>query len=830
MKVSFIGSPYGKRLAKTISAEGTEPYPNVSKVDSYEYEVAPSLEGLKQKASLIQHHADKGHTLVKGYFTQVLEKESRAGKCDTQADTQSLIIDIDNLVMENVSIPKKLDRQKLGVLAETFIKLLPDVFHDVSYILQASSSMGLKPGLNLHLEFFLTEPVSPRFLKDVLHYLNTSIPLLSERAELNSTGTAPKLKIDPSVADNAKLIYIAPPNFVDIDDPFVSPEERLVVMEKTKHLLDLTQFVEVVNPEKIANDKRKLVNQLRKNAGLAPKTEKTERIKIGQHIEWVVSNPDKVRMRFLKEDGDFLRFNLDRPGQEPGDSGAYYVFKSNPSIVFNFKGETPFLFPVADKEMYEWVLDQFSDLGDANAGRPFVFNDMKTDKLYKGFYDPVTNRLQRIDPVKRETGLTHFFTDHGFQVPEPIPQYDYAYLPPKPEGISTPQRLVNAYISSQYLRSNNTDIGTPSLDYGSFHGELKRLCPVISKVMFHALGANEEAFERFTNWLGHIAQKRVKSRTAWIIHGTQGTGKGMLFTDILTPLFGDENCSSKQMDNIEDQFNSWTANKLMILLDDFSINESKNPEALDAKIKHLITEQNSTQRAMHTDQMNVESFVNLIISSNKYTIVNIPKDDRRYNVAPRQETKILKTYPNLLLEKETIPGELPAFAKYLQQIKVDTQAIVYCWNNAAKKRLQQSSQTTVEEFVDNFRSGNLEYFMTLMEENATSSSELEIKMTVEKLLKHSLRYVGQQVGFRASDLAVIYNFMHRARMSAQNFSKMLQRNDLRPERTTSLLIHNGQRQQSRVYQTTWLMDETLLEQMKQAYLTDNIVPFPSTQI
>lgn len=257
MRATFVEASHGRKLIKTIGVKETTAYPNVVQVTSHEYEVPVSLDGLRQKHDLLQKHSALGHCLLKGNFVRPLVSESRAGATDKEEVTSSMILDLDNLELDGVTIPKSLDQVKLILLTERFIELLPLVFKDTSYIVQASSSMGLKSGINVHIEFFLKQPVSPRFLKSFLTRMNFEVSQLESNLSLSATGTALKYTLDPSVADNSKLIYIAPPAFDGVSDPFASISQRIALVEKGQDLLDISGLYPDLSLEQIEEAKRK---------------------------------------------------------------------------------------------------------------------------------------------------------------------------------------------------------------------------------------------------------------------------------------------------------------------------------------------------------------------------------------------------------------------------------------------------------------------------------------------------------------------------------------------------------------------------------------------
>lgn len=815
MKVTFIEASGNRRLSKVIGADETKSYPNVKNVTSHEYEIPVSLDGLRQKTDLIKTHAAKGHCMLKGHLTRKIENESRQGLTDKQALTHSLILDLDDLILDGITIPTNLDALKLTQITERFIELLPSEFHKVSYILQASASMGLKKGLNCHVEFFLKHPLGPKFLKDVLTKLNFDIEVLDKNVELAASGTALRYTLDPSVADNSKLIYIAPPQFRGITNPFSDDNQRIELVEKEEALLDLSSLYNDLTAERVSSDKDKKVRALRSQQGLPAKREKTQPIKFGDNYVNVVTNPDQVRLRPLRDDDAFIIFNLDRPGCTPGDSGAYYVYKKNPNIVYNFKGEPPFLFQEADPETYEAILTDF-DVGVNEKGKPFVFRDMLSDRIFSGFYNPKDNRLIEINRTTVQS-VPDFFADFGYTAPAVMPQMKLSYCPPETEGFHPKQRRVNRFIMSDYMRETQVELAiTPQLE--TAYQQLQMLSPTIAKLLFHVLGNNEEAVMRFVNWFAFIVQYRKKAKTAWIIHGTQGTGKGQLFDKVLTPILHQSNTSGKSLKDIEDTFNAWIDSKLLVMVDEFRLSNAKNAEGLEQTIKRLITEDNTTVRAMHTDQADTVSYVNLILASNYTDVMNLEDQDRRFNVAPRQEVRINDVHPNIREEiTNRLPNELPFFAEFVKQIEVNHRMVDIVWENESKQRMQISSKSTIDEFIEAFIKGDLDYFVPLLEQDPTSS-ELEQKIVVDGLLRNAIRYHDVQVGFRAQDLAIIYNFMNGARMTPRKFAKMCQHHNLYQTSKQVVMVNDGVEKRTKCFSTTMKLQEYSYEALASAYL------------
>ena len=95
----------------------------------------------------------------KGSLKRPLDNEPRAFMSERANTTQLLVLDVDGLHTSNPG--------DLQALADKIVLQLPEVFHNVSYIAQASASLGFKKDtVSLHLFFLLDMPVHPKTLKE----------------------------------------------------------------------------------------------------------------------------------------------------------------------------------------------------------------------------------------------------------------------------------------------------------------------------------------------------------------------------------------------------------------------------------------------------------------------------------------------------------------------------------------------------------------------------------------------------------------------------------------------------------------------------------------
>ncbi|QIB67124.1 hypothetical protein [Kineobactrum salinum] len=543
MKLSFIGSAHGTPSVKSFTKEGVRQYPLIKHFNSTDYEVEKSREGLRERVKYIQTHAARGDCMLKGYLTKPLSNESRAGAVDRDAPTENLILDIDGLTLPTLpAFEPPLDRTVLQEACEHIIQGLPAPFHDVSYIVHASSSLGMKgQKISLHIEFWLSGPTAPRALKEYVTYLNFAVELFNKNLTLTASGTALSYGLDRSVVDNTHIIYIGTPRFFDgLVDPIPDENDRIFLVEKTNLTLALAEEIEKhADASKNRRATTERVNALRATMGLPPHKEKSQMVSVnGQRIH-VVTNPEEVAMTFAADNGDFVAYNVNG-----GDSAAYYVLKHKPQIVRNFKGEPNFLFEIADPETYHWHLEQF--IGKVEPGKetgkvppmPLVFRDEASNGYYNALLNTETGQIARIAKASRD-GLPDWMVQYEGVMPDNVPIWNFQFNPQRDQSICFTDRFLNKYIPSEYMRYDNAMPSnyTAPLSYDTGL-ELERYCPVIAELILHVVGRDVATFNHFLNWLATAIQIKDKLATAWILQGTQGTGKGIFFDNILTPWSG----------------------------------------------------------------------------------------------------------------------------------------------------------------------------------------------------------------------------------------------------------------------------------------------------
>lgn len=667
MDIFFLSAekPITKRYELTPKGELVRhSYPFVYEVTSYK----EHPKSLQDFAALIQKHAKQGHCVVKGKLQRSLVKESRKGSTNSEEKTDWVCLDLDGVEgYQNVDL---------------FLEAIG--CGDTEYILQWSSSMGIenKAGFRCHIFMQLDRPAHPQLLKYWLQDINLNV--LDTQLELTKTGNSLRWPLDITTCQNDKLLYIAPPNLgPGIKDPF--PGNKRISYIKKKHQF-LTLPYPVPTRDALRERIDKKVQELR-IANNLPKRKATK-YKFSGTVEYMVS-PDSATITEIKTERGFVYFNLNG-----GDSWAYYHPEDNPNFIFNFKGEPTYRTEDLLPEYWAQLQQAASAYQPNSQGLIYLaFRDFKTSNYFNGSYDTKTNRLE-LAMAKNESQLRHYMKQHGQPIGDFIPDWNLVWDPHNPNIVDPNKQELNTFQPSPY----------------SLIQKLPRVLhvpPTIHKVISHVLGHDTDTIDHFLNWLSCIVQFQNSTGTAWVWQGTQGTGKGVLFHQIITPLLREVNVVSKRMEELESEFTGFMENTFVVFIDEIEAGKSLYHSKVTAKLKNLIVEPTISIRRMYTPAYMAPNYANIIFASNKPAAVEIAPDDRRFNVGPYQNKPIQLTATEVDVD---IPKELADFYAFLKQYKADPDRARKPLLSSARTTLIDISRTAIDTVSDALLAGNLEFF------------------------------------------------------------------------------------------------------------------------
>lgn len=666
-------------LTKTYTKANGEivktPYPMTWEFTS----VKEEAKNLRDLEALLKSHAAKGNCVLKGTINKPLVKESRAGSTNTNDTTEWMVLDLDGLP-EHITL-------QTPTGGTTTIPMTIDLFlqemglQDISYVVQWSASYGIEnKKIRAHVFILLDKPYAAPLLKQWLIQKNHEVPFLRESMTLTKTGNALSWSLDISACQNDKLIYIAPPVLKGIKDP-MGKNPRIQLVKLKYDTLALANTINTTEKNKQLTHAR--INELR-DAQALPKRKFNYKVVGGSEV---MLKPDESTITEMKTERGFVYFNLNG-----GDSWAYYHPEDKPDYIRNFKGEPSYLTKELLPEYWTQVTSS-GNLRTSSSGITYLaFCDRKSGVYYRGTYDTVTDVLD-IVPAKNETQLRHFALQYGVPLGDYIPEWDLIFDPQDNVRVDAANKVINKFLPSIYMKAQAKKV--------------TKCPPNVFKVIHHALGSDVDVTEHFMNWLAFALQKRDRTKTAWVLHGTQGTGKGIMTNNILRPIFSPAHVASRRMEELADKYNSFMENSLLVFVDEVQIKSLGNEKGVMAKLKNFITEEIVPMRAMYSNATEARNYTNWIFMSNMTDPVLIDKNDRRFNVGKYQPNKLVISDNELA----AIEKELQSFHDFLLCYPLDERRAGEVIHTDDRDTMISISESSIDTAGSALLEGNFSFFI-----------------------------------------------------------------------------------------------------------------------
>lgn len=737
MKLTFLSADKPLTKSYVLNTDGTwesTPYPLTSEFTSHTVDVNDIEDFYAQLVA----HAEANHCLLKGNLQKQIVRESRAGL--TASETTSWIcLDFDGMDPKGRTVDDILIELGVG---------------HVDYILQYSSSQGIKSGLNAHVFMLIDKATTPEHMKMWLKWRNLTVPLLREQLSLTKSAMSLHWPLDITVCQNDKLLYIAPPIISGAPDPVA---RRTILVQGAKRKATIGDV-----PPNMDNTAIEVVKQLRSAAGL-PDHKLNVKYYVREKAE-ILPDPDKASITGVKRNGDFTYVNLNA-----GDSWGYYHNTAHPELLHNFKGEPVYRVREIAPEYYIEAKTYAKGLT-RQAHRPekpngktqrFVINRIDEGKYYKVTYNPATGIT--LDPAPTFKHIEDWCTAHKMPSPDIIEDWTITFNPTTTETINVAERTINMYRPTQYRINAARTAGTV--------GSGGRDIPAIyRKLIHHVCGSDDEATERLINWLAYVWQTGKKPKTAWVLHGTYGTGKGR-FLKILSALFGDQ-CVITTPEAVSEHFNAAIERAQILWIDEVTTDSWDN-EKITPKLRNWISEDQIALRGMRKDMRNINSYMGIFIAANEHNPVEVRFGDRRYNVAPRQEVKLLDTPWAIdeVLDDDYgwlyQPENLQELANALYLHTVDVSLVRRPLENAAKVAVMRVTQQLPEDIVQALQLGNAGFFLEYVQPSGIlpTIEATEYKQIVEKIMR------GGRIALSTKDIAKIFEFIAGWKQPPGKFTK-----------------------------------------------------------
>lgn len=682
MKINFLSAFVPLTKGFTRTADGNilkEPYPLVFNVTSH---TSDNITTLSEFFKLIKSNAAQGYCLLKGTLNRELDQESRKGTTRTEDTTSWVCLDFDRC-RPTLPITTELD------INEELVKL---GLGDVSYILQWSSSQGM-PGtegtLSCHVFMLLSAPMGAPTLKAWLQSLN--FEHFSEQISLTRNHAGLRWPLDITTCQNDKLLYIATPVFIGMQDP-LADTQRLSLIKRLNGKIPVARIAPAAQ-ETLRKQELNTKNALRKKMGM-PITKACIQF-VGESE--VQNKPGQATVTGIKDCGEFVRINLNE-----GDSWAYWHHKESFELLYNFKGEYVYrlkeLCPAYYANLAAQRVTKNSE-PDPEGNLVLAFRDLRTAQYWNGTWNKDAETLT-INVARSETQLDHFLQAHGKTSGSFVPIWNIEYLPNEDFIIDQPTRRINTFKRSEYMRSAQPR-----------KVDLRKECPLINRLIENICGNDEKVSTEFLHWFACVFQLKGKPTTSWTFHGIEGTGKGLFFHAIARPILHPSNCFMGSIATLEDGFNDWMIGKLFILIDEIDVDDFTEKGKVTSKLRSYITEPTFPVRAMRISPYEADNRFVIMFASNRPQPVYIPASDRRHNIGRFQSKKLDLTDDEI---KNHLPDELQAFADYLAGLTTSVTRASQICHTPDRDRIAKLAVNSIQETANALINGDLEALWAAM--------------------------------------------------------------------------------------------------------------------
>jgi hypothetical protein len=373
------------------------------------------------------------------------------------------------------------------------------------------------------------------------------------------------------------------------------------------------------------------------------------------------------------------------------------------------------------------------------------------------------NGLQ--DYVVRDLGGTQralqFCKYHGVPYPTIYPRARYELVFDSDERAEFDKGYVNKYSVTDLLKAPVPD------------GHVAKKPKYIGLLIDHIMTDDQDIIDRFYNDISWFVQNRKKLITSYLWQGVEGTGKGLFFTKVLQVIFGMQYCAQADQDAFGTQFNSFLADNVLVLVNEvsgnFSGTEAKGIATIE-KMKIAITDEHIQIEGKNKDRFNGKNVCSFLFATNRRDAITLSDNDRRFNVAPRQEVKLHNTswWPGYEQLLALIESELQEVVWYLKQYQVDESLIGKVIDNEPKRVLQIMSQTNADMFFEAVNRGDL----TWLEDNIVKEVSGYDHQLRNQHFENILYRLKGATKVAVNDLCELYNNINGKRLTPNAFGRL----------------------------------------------------------
>ncbi|MEW6116153.1 MAG: primase-helicase family protein [Nitrospirota bacterium] len=240
--------------------------------------------------------------------------------------------------------------------------------------------------------------------------------------------------------------------------------------------------------------------------------------------------------------------------------------------------------------------------------------------------------------------------------------------------------------------------------------------PSVRLLLSNVFGDDEAGVMYFVNWLSTIINTRRKTKTAIVLKGSQGAGKGVLFDHVISKAIGEKYCAIVSNEELRSDFNDILDNRLCVAFNEIRADLHERNTVYE-RLKAYVTDDKIIINGKYRAAVQQPQFFNCVVFSNHEIPLQIEWSDRRYSVFETSLYKlpevVNREYGDDVTMSEFIgrilPPEVDEFLSDVARFRYDITTAMTARASAAKKRIQESTTTAIIKLISHMREKNVEW-------------------------------------------------------------------------------------------------------------------------
>ncbi len=332
---------------------------------------------------------------------------------------------------------------------------------------------------------------------------------------------------------------------------------------------------------------------------------------------------------------------------------------------------------------------------------------------YLFFRHSHAGKISKLEPSKARTVIANFLNRESVRILQGTKEVSPDFYPN--EILSVTDKFT-PFSKSEFYSEQGEMFRTPWQPTIYMSAKPHHEMPPTIKMLFERLTNHKEnQYQWMINWLAGFFQTLNRSQCALVLKGDQGSGKGILFEHIITPLFGEEYSIVVDDDRLQSNFKNWMSGQLFYNLNEIS-HDVKSRKSSKNFLKQLVTDTKVQAEQKYKDSGAIEIFGQVLVTSNELAPLEIETSDRRYTIF--QTDKALKS-DNINTAKliDNIKSELMVFASFLKGVFVDWKLFNMAMDTKEKRAVVNATTDKTVLLGNAIKMVNISFFEPLEEVN-----------------------------------------------------------------------------------------------------------------